>query len=254
MAFSQADGHNTFTEIYYAFMNPSMGPVIITLVCLAILIVWQTKAISKFGWSKIIQGPLVAVVAGILLNLAFLQTPMKVDKDHLVQLNQETAKKIAGVHDDHKPDEGEGDSAKAGAGLGSFKFIFPHFKPSAITSTEMELGHGSHGGGSTNAAVAIDDATEKLEEFGEKLEMLTDDSIATSLGPAIADLKSSLGSTGEAVSSTGAKLKALEDAVEKVGDRNIADGMKNAIAGIRDVIKSDAVSYTHLTLPTIYSV
>lgn len=237
MAFSQADGHNTFSEIYYAFMNPSIGPVIITLVCLAILIVWQTKAISKFGWSKIVQGPLVAVVAGILLNLAFMTTPMKVDKDHLVQLNPETAKKIVGVHDDHKPDEGESDSAEAGSG--SFKFIFPHFKPSEITSTEMELGHGSHGGGSTNAAVAIDDATEKLEEFGKKLEKLTDNSIAASLGPAITDLKTSLGSTGEAVSSTGSKLKALEDAVEKVGDRNIADGMKNAIAGIRDVIKSD---------------
>jgi len=236
MAFAQADGHNTFTEIFYAFSNPSIGPVIVTLVCLAILILWQTKRISKFGWSKIIQGPLVAVVAGILLNLALSPTPMSIDKDHLVQLNPATAKKIAGVAGDHQAKKDEVEASDAGG----FKFIFPHFAPSEITSAEMQIGHGSHGGGgSTNASVAIVDATKKLEEFGKKLEKLTDSSIATSLGPAIADLKVSLGSTGEAVSSTGAKLKSLEEAVEKVGDRNIADGMKNAIAGIREVIKSD---------------
>ena len=238
MAFAQADGHNTFSEIFYAFSNPSIGPVIVTLVCLAILIVWQSKKISNFSWSKIIQGPLVAVVAGILLNLAFAYTPMKIDQDHLVQLNPSTAKKIAGV--DHQHDESDEANEAEESESSGFKFIFPHFAPSEITSAEMQIGHGSHGGGgSTNAAVAIDDATTKLEEFGKKLEKLTDSSIATSLSPAIADLKNSLNSTGEAVSSTGAKLKTLEEAVAKVGDRNIADGMKNAIAGIRDVIKSD---------------
>ena len=248
MAFSQADGHNTFTEIYYAFLNPSIGPVIVTLVCLVILILWQTKAISSFGWSKIIQGPLVAVVAGILLNLAFTQTDLKIDKDHLVQLDPETAKKIAGVHDghDHADKNADKDAGKAakdgedeGASIAGFKFYFPHFKPEEITSGEVQLGHGSGGGGSTNAAVAISDANEKLDAFGAKLSKLTDSSIAESLGPTIAELKSSLGSTGEAVSSTGTKLKALEDAVEKVGDPTIADGMKNALAGIREVIKSD---------------
>jgi len=77
MAFSQADGHNTFSEIYYAICSPSIGPVIVTLVCLAILIVWQTKSISKFSWSKIIQGPLVAVLLGsrrIPVDLPALQT------------------------------------------------------------------------------------------------------------------------------------------------------------------------------------
>ena len=242
MAFSQADGHNTFTEIYYAFMNPSTGPIIVTLVCLAILILWQTKAISRFGWSKIIQGPLVAVVAGIVLNLAFASTSFKIDKSHLVQLNPETAKKIAGVHDghDHKvTDENAKEDEDEGFSVAGFKFYFPHFKPEKITSGEVQLGHGSGGGGSTNAAVAIGEAKEKLDAFGNKLSKLENKSIAENLGPTIADLKSSLGSTGDAVNSTGTKLKALEDAVEKVGDPNIADGMKNALAGIREVIKSD---------------
>ena len=234
MAFAQADGHNTFSEIFYAFTNPSMGPVIVTLVCLAILILWQTKRISKFGWSKIIQGPLVAVIAGILLNLAFSPTAIKIDKDHLVQLNPATAKKIVGVDDQQQSVSDSEDS-----GSSSFQFIFPHFKPSEITSADVQIGHGSHGGGSTNAALAIEDATTKLEDFGKKLEKLTDSSIASDLGPAITGLRNSLDSSGAALDETGAKLKTLEDAVAKVSNTSIADGMQNAIEGIRNVIKSE---------------
>ncbi len=235
MAFSQADGHNTFSEIYYAFLSPSIGPVIVTLVCLAILIAWQTKAISKFGWSKIIQGPLVAVAAGIVLNLLFAMTPMKIDKDHLVQLNPATAKKIVGFHDDHAPVV-EGEESESGG----FKFIFPHFKPSAITSTEMQIGHGSHGGGgSTNAALAIEGATDKLDEFGEKLAKLTDESISEDLSPVIAELRASLGSSSSAVDATDTQLKTLEEAIGKVSDKEIAGGMLNALGGIRAAIKSD---------------
>ena len=235
LAFFQADGHNTFTEISYAVSNASIGPVIVTVVCLAILILWQTKMISKFSWSKIIQGPLVAVLAGILLNLAFSVTPMKIDKDHLVQLNPATAKKIAGVGHGDQTDSDDAEESESG----SFRFSFPHFKPSEITSGDVQIGHGSHGGGSTNAALAIEDATTKLEGFGKKLEKLTDSSIAASLNPAIAGLRESLDSSGAALDSTGAKLRTLEEAVEKVSDRKIAEGMKNAIAGIRNVVKTE---------------
>ena len=235
MAFSQADGSNTFTEIYYAICSPSIGPVIVTLVCLAILIFWQTKSISKFGWSKIIQGPLVAVLAGILLNLAFAPTPMMIDKDHLVQLNPATAKKIVGVDDHHGETE-----ATAASDTGGFQFIFPHFAPSEITSAEMQLGHGSHGGGgSADAAHAIKDATTQLEGFGKKLEQITDGSISESLMPAIAGLGESLNSSSAAIDATGSKLKTLEDAIENVSDTNIASGMQNAIAKIRAAIKSE---------------
>ena len=235
MAFSQADGHNTFSEIYYAFLSPSIGPVIVTLVCLAILIAWQTKAITKFGWSKIIQGPLVAVAAGIVLNLLFAMTPMKIDKDHLVQLNPATAKKIVGFHDDHAPVVEREESESGG-----FEFIFPHFKPSAITSAEMQIGHGSHGGGgSTNAALAIEGATDKLDEFGEKLAKLTDESISEDLSPVIAELRASLGSSSSAVDATDTQLKTLEEAIGKVSDKEIAGGMLNALGGIRAAIKSD---------------
>ena len=229
MAFSQADGHNTFSEIYYALMNPSAGPVIVTLVCLAILILWQTQIISKFGWSKIIQGPLVAVLAGILLNLAFIATPMKISDDHLVNLTP-------AVQDDHAA----GDTEEAPQ-TSNFNFIYPHFEPSRITSTQMQIGHGSHGGGgATNAAQAIKKANEKLDAFGTKLDKLTDPAIASSLGPAITGLRDSLASSGTSVDSTGTKLKALEEAVDKVSDKSIAEGMKTSLAKIKDIIKTEA--------------
>lgn len=89
LKFEQADGHNTFSEIGHAFAHPSAGPVIVTLICLAILIFWQTKWISRFSWSKIIQGPLVAVLAGIGLNLAFKGSGLEIAEDHLVALPTE---------------------------------------------------------------------------------------------------------------------------------------------------------------------
>ena len=237
MAFSQADGHNTFSEIYYAFLNPSIGPVVVTLVCLSILIFWQTKAITKFGWSKIIQGPLVAVIAGILLNLAFSASDsIGIDKDHLVQLNPATAKKIVGVHDEHPSSE----TSESGSEPEAFKFIFPHFQPSEISSSGMQVGHGSHGGGgSQNAAQAIVDADQKLEDFGNNLKKLTDKSIAERISPAIVELRESLDSSGAAVDATEVKLRSLETAVAKVSNTTVADGMKNAVSSIRAIIKTN---------------
>ncbi len=86
LAFSQADGHNTFTEIWQAFQNPTPTALIITLVCLAILVLWEMK-MKKFAFAKIVQGPLVAVLAGIALNLAFCSVDnMKLNNDQVVSL------------------------------------------------------------------------------------------------------------------------------------------------------------------------
>ena len=231
MAFAQADGQNTFSEIYHAFLNPGWGPVVVTLACLAILILWQTKLISRFGWSKIIQGPLVAVVAGILLNLAFNPTSLKINEKHLVQLNPATAKKIVGIDDGPSASTDADEESTSG-----FRFIFPHFEPSEISSA------GAKSGDSQNAALAIEDATIKLDEFSTKLEKLTDKSIATNLASSIGELRESLTSSGAAVDVTGAKLKAVEEAVAKVNNQEISDGMATAVAGIRKVIKSEEAS------------
>ena len=86
LAFKQQDGHNTFSELFPSFQSFSMGPLLITLVCLGILILWETGYIKKFAFSKIIQGPLVAVLAGVGLAIAFGQTALSISADHFVEL------------------------------------------------------------------------------------------------------------------------------------------------------------------------
>ena len=84
-SFWQVDGHNTLSEAFYAMQNLKVGALIIAGVCLAILILWEQQFMKKIALFKIIQGPLVAVAAGIGLGLAFgggslaLQPSMFVD-------------------------------------------------------------------------------------------------------------------------------------------------------------------------------
>jgi MFS superfamily sulfate permease-like transporter len=73
LAFAQVDGHNTFSELWFMLEAISPGALIITLISLAILILWERPFMKKVPAFKVIQGPLVAVVTGILLHLAFSQ-------------------------------------------------------------------------------------------------------------------------------------------------------------------------------------
>jgi len=67
-SFYQPDGENTFTEIVMAFQNIDTGALIICFVALAILIFWDQPGMKNQNWTKIIPGPLVAVLSGILMN------------------------------------------------------------------------------------------------------------------------------------------------------------------------------------------
>ena len=114
LAFQQVDGYNTFSEIGHAFQLITPAAAIITVVCLGILVLWETKFMKSFNFTKIVQGPLVAVVAGILLNIGFASVDsMKLDQEHLVSLPK------------------------------SIQFTYAGFDPSQITSTEIQLGHGA---------------------------------------------------------------------------------------------------------------
>jgi MFS superfamily sulfate permease-like transporter len=92
--FIQPDGENTFTEIFHAFedvlnpnLNLSWGPVIVALVSFAILILWQQNIIKKQKWALWVQGPLVVVITGIFLNLAFAgHEHLEIVPEHLVSL------------------------------------------------------------------------------------------------------------------------------------------------------------------------
>ncbi|MBX2842049.1 MAG: SulP family inorganic anion transporter [Flammeovirgaceae bacterium] len=87
LGFMQTDGHNTLSELYYMLDFLSIGAIIISGLSLAILILWEQPFIKKFKITQIIQGPLVAVMAGIGLNLAFLNIPsLALKSDQMVNL------------------------------------------------------------------------------------------------------------------------------------------------------------------------
>lgn len=68
--FNQPDGQNTFTELFNMTDYITPGAIIITLVALGIMILWERPFIKNnkaFNW---IQGPLLAVIAGIGLTVA----------------------------------------------------------------------------------------------------------------------------------------------------------------------------------------
>lgn len=71
LSFIQNDGQTTFSELSIMLDFISPAAIITTFVCLAILILWEAVLMKKHKIFKMIQGPLVAVTAGIGINLLF---------------------------------------------------------------------------------------------------------------------------------------------------------------------------------------
>ena len=65
-AFFDVDGENTFSEIFKTINNISLGSTIVGFIGLGILILWNNILSKKGKIFNIIQGPLVAVVVGII--------------------------------------------------------------------------------------------------------------------------------------------------------------------------------------------
>jgi MFS superfamily sulfate permease-like transporter len=86
LAFNQPDGHNTFSELFYMFEAISPGAIIITLISLAILILWEQPFMKKQSFSKIIQGPLVAVTTAIILGNLIQYTPYALKAEQMVSI------------------------------------------------------------------------------------------------------------------------------------------------------------------------
>jgi MFS superfamily sulfate permease-like transporter len=87
--FFQSDGENTFTEIALAFQNIDLGALIIAICCLLILILWDSHIFKSFSWTKIIPGPLVAVLFGVIANsiiYTLLVPKMVLSSKHVVSL------------------------------------------------------------------------------------------------------------------------------------------------------------------------
>lgn len=86
LSFEQPDGHNTFSELYYMFEAISPGAVIISVLSLGILILWEQKFMKKIKVFQIIQGPLVVVALGIILNLIFRSSGLALQSDQIVSI------------------------------------------------------------------------------------------------------------------------------------------------------------------------
>ena len=65
-SFLQVDGENTFSEIIKSVKHISIGSTTIALLGMAIMLLWDTVLAKKAKFFKVIQGPLVAVVIGVL--------------------------------------------------------------------------------------------------------------------------------------------------------------------------------------------
>lgn len=86
-AFNQVDGENTFTEIFNAFDFISPGATLIAVIALAILILWDRVLSKQAKIFQLIQGPLVAVVAGIIYYVSTEgNAKWGISTDHLVSV------------------------------------------------------------------------------------------------------------------------------------------------------------------------
>lgn len=86
-AFFQVDGANTFSELVNTVNNISPGASIIAIVGLGVLVLWDKVLSKKAKVFQVIQGPLVAVVLGILYFLITKTHPvLSISAEHLVQV------------------------------------------------------------------------------------------------------------------------------------------------------------------------
>lgn len=84
----EPDGGTTFSALFNAFNYITPGAVIISVLSLAILILWDQVLTKKHKVFQLIQGPLVVVVLGIILNVVFrdFYPQLALGINHLVEL------------------------------------------------------------------------------------------------------------------------------------------------------------------------
>lgn len=87
-SFFQQDGENTFSALKIAFDLLTPGALLISGISMAILILWDTVLTKKHKIFQLIQGPLVVVILGILMNYMFQQGMLNftLDSDQVVNI------------------------------------------------------------------------------------------------------------------------------------------------------------------------
>ncbi|TXL18598.1 carbonic anhydrase [Methylococcaceae bacterium HT3] len=72
MSFMQSDDYTTLTELGHMIDFIAPGAVVISLICLGILLLWETNWIKQYHFRHWIHGSLVVVIAGVLFNQLFI--------------------------------------------------------------------------------------------------------------------------------------------------------------------------------------
>ena len=85
-AFFQRDGENTFSELGVLLKNISIGPTIIAIIGLSIMLFWDKVLAKKAKFFKIVQGPFVAVLLGIIFYQVTKGTAYGIENNHLVNV------------------------------------------------------------------------------------------------------------------------------------------------------------------------
>ena len=86
LSFFQLDGENTFSALGQAFSSLTLSSIIVSVLALAILILWEQPFIKKIKITQIIQGPLVAVISGIVLFNLWSGSSYAISSEHMVAL------------------------------------------------------------------------------------------------------------------------------------------------------------------------
>lgn len=88
LTFAQTGGENTVSALGHMLSAVQPGAMLVALVALVVLVLWEQPFIKRLKASMWIQGPLVAVATGILLNAFFRQAApgLVIEPSHLVQL------------------------------------------------------------------------------------------------------------------------------------------------------------------------
>lgn len=87
MNFIQADGHNTFEELWLMTENVHWGATLVGIFSLGILIIWGLKIVKSSKILSLIPGPLLAIVLSIGIAALFISTPsLSIGSEHLVSV------------------------------------------------------------------------------------------------------------------------------------------------------------------------
>jgi MFS superfamily sulfate permease-like transporter len=88
LSFNQADGHNTFSELFYMFDFFSPSAIFLSVSSLLLIIFWEKVLASKHKVFTLIQGPIVVVFLGYLFQtITSTHFPeYALSAEHLVQV------------------------------------------------------------------------------------------------------------------------------------------------------------------------